>query len=114
MASMSRLAEPAQLILGLIAYGSLFVGTIRHNWKNRSVVLGVLTVGMFVGFLFYATLDAKHSLPGLRFTVEALIILLGLGVLTYVGLDVWRWASGKSESTANGNDRAGGHGITLK
>lgn len=114
MASMSRLAEPAQLILGLIGYGSLFVSTIRHNRKNRPVVLAVLTVGVFVGFLFYPSLNAKDSPHWLRFAVEALIILLGLGVLTYVGSDVWCWASGRGEPVTNGNERAGRHGITLK
>ena len=114
MTSMSQLAEPAKLILGLIAYGSLFVVTIRQNRKNRPVVLGVLTVGMFVGLLFYANLEGKHSPPWLLLIVEALIILLGLGVLTYIALDVWRWASGKREPVASGNDQAGGHGLNLK
>jgi 4-amino-4-deoxy-L-arabinose transferase-like glycosyltransferase len=112
--SMSLLAEPAKLILGLIAYCSLFLVTIRQNRKNRAVVLGVLTVGMFAGFLFFASLEGKHSPLWLLLIVEALIILLGLGVLTYIASDVWRWASGKSKPIANGNERAGGHGITLK
>jgi hypothetical protein len=114
MASMSQLAEPAKLILGLIAYGSLFVVTIRQNRKNRAVVLGVLTVGMFAGFLFYASLEGKHSSPWLLSTVEALIILMGLGVLAFVVWDVWRWVSGKREPVASGNDQAGGPGLNLK
>lgn len=114
MTSMSQLADPAKLILGLIAYGSLFVATIRQNRKNRAVVLGVLTVGMFAGFLFYVNLAEKHSPPWLLLIVEALIILLGLGVLTYIALDVWRWASGKREPVASRNDQAGGHGLNLK
>ena len=114
MASMSQFAVPTKLILGLIAYASLFVVTIRQNRKNRAVVLGVLTVGMFVGFLFYASLEGKHSPPWLLLIVEALIILLGLGVLTHVALDVWRWASGKREPIASENEQAGGHGLDLK
>ena len=35
-------------------YGWLFASTIKQNFRNRGVVLGVLTVGMFAGFLFYA------------------------------------------------------------
>jgi hypothetical protein len=111
---MSQLAEPAKLILGVIVYGSLFVSTIRHNRKNRALVLGVLTVGMFVGFLFYASLDTKQSPVWFRLTVESLIILLGLGVLVYVGSDVWRWASGKKETAASGNNQVGGHGLNLR
>jgi hypothetical protein len=114
VASMSQLAEPAKLILGLIAYGSLFVVTIRQNRKNRAIVLGVLTAGMFAGFLFYASLEGKHSPSWLLSTVETLIVLLGLGILAYVTLDVWRWASGKREPVARGNDQVGGHGLKLK
>jgi 4-amino-4-deoxy-L-arabinose transferase-like glycosyltransferase len=111
---MSQLAESARLIAGLMAYGSLFIVTIRQNRKNRAVVLGVLTVGMFVGFLFYASLDAKHSPPWLLLIVEALIILMGLAVLAYVALDVWRWALGKREPVPSGNDQSGGHGLNFK
>ena len=114
MALMSQLTEPIKLILGLVVYGSWFVVTIRRNRKNRPVVLSVLTVGMFGGFLFYASLDAKHSPTWLPLAVEAIIILLGLSVLAYVALDVWRWASGKREHVVNGNEHAGGHGLNLK
>jgi len=111
---MSQLAEPAGLILGLIAYGSLFVVTIRQNRKNRPLVLGVLTVGMFAVFLFYTSLEGKHSPAWLLLILEVLTILLGLGVLAYVGLDVWRWASRERERAVSGNERAGGHGLNLK
>jgi hypothetical protein len=114
VASTNLIAESGRLILGLFAYGSLFVVTIRQNRKNRAVVLGVLTVGMFVGFLFYASLEGKHSSPWLVLIVEALIILLGLGVLTFIAMDVWRWVSGKREPVARGNDQAGGHSLNLK
>jgi 4-amino-4-deoxy-L-arabinose transferase-like glycosyltransferase len=112
MSRIRILPEAMRLILGLI--GSLFVVTIRQNRKNRAVVLGVFTVGMFAGFLFYASLEGEHSSPWLLLIVEALIILLGLGVLTYMASDVWRLASGKRESVASGNDQAGGHGLNLK
>ncbi|HJX95630.1 MAG TPA: hypothetical protein VJ324_08440 [Candidatus Acidoferrum sp.] len=114
MSRIRILPEVVRLILGLIAYGSLFIVTIRQNRKNRGVVLGVLTVGMFAGFLYYVSLTEKHSPLWLLSTVELLIILLGLGVLAYVGLDVWRWASGKREHVVSRDEQAGGHGLNLK
>jgi len=112
--STNPIAELAGLILGLIAYGSFFAVTIRQNRKNRAVVLGVLTVGMFVGFLLYASLHTKHSPSWLLLAIEALIILMGLAILAYVTLDIWRWASGKREPVASVNNQAGGHGLNLK
>jgi hypothetical protein len=97
LVSTNHLAEPAALILGLVGYGWLFASTIKQNFRNRGVVLGALTVGMFAGFLFYAHLFERHSAPWLLTTVEAIIILMGLSLLAFVGLDVFRWASGKRE-----------------
>jgi len=114
VASSSQIAEAARVILGLIAYGSWFALTIRQNRKNRAVILGVVTTGMFAGFLFYVHLAEKHTRSWLLTTVEALIILMGLSVLTFVALDVFRWASGKREPTARGTDRTADTGLGAK
>ena len=103
--STSHLAEPVELTLGLIAYGWLFISTIKQNSKNRAVVLGVLTAGMFAGFLFYVHLVEKHTAMWLLMTVEAIIVLTGLSVLVFVALGIFRWISMKRESAARGDDR---------
>ena len=95
MAFITQINEPVAVALTLVAYASIFVRTIRQNRKNRPLVLGVLTVATFMGFLFYAYLTGKHSPQWVLSTVETLIILMGLSVLAFVSLDVFRWASGR-------------------
>jgi 4-amino-4-deoxy-L-arabinose transferase-like glycosyltransferase len=107
----SQIAETARVIFSLIAYCSLFAFTIRQNRNNRGVVLGVVTVGMFAGFLYYAYLAEKHTRPWLLTTVEAVIILMGLSVLAFVALDVFRWATGKREPAAQGKDQSADSGL---
>jgi hypothetical protein len=114
MASNSHIAETARVILSLIAYCSLFTLTIRQNRKNRGVVLGVVTVGMFAGFLYYAYLVEKHTRPWLLTTVAAAVILMGLSVLAFVALDVFRWATGKPEPAAPEKDRTAASGLGAK
>jgi hypothetical protein len=114
VASSSQLAETARVIFSLIVCGSLFTLTIRLNRKNRAVVLGVVTVGMFAGFLNYAYLAEKHTQPWLLTTVEAVLILTGLSVLAFVALDVFRWATGKREPTAREEDRTSESGLGAK
>jgi cytochrome c biogenesis protein CcdA len=111
MALSSQLAETARVILGLIAYASLFTLIIKQNRKNRGIVLGVVTVGMFGGFLYYAYLAGKHTRPWLLTTVAAVVILMGLSVLGFVALDVFRWATGKREPSAREKDRTAEPGL---
>ena len=95
MAFIDPISEPAAVVLTLLTYGALFVLTIRQNRKNRPLVLGVVTVAAFMGFLFYAYLDGKHAAQWALASVETLIILMGLSVLALVAQDIFRWASGK-------------------
>ena len=88
MVSTTHLAEPIEGILGLIVYGLLCALTIWQNRKNRALILGVLTVGMFAGFLFYVHLVEKHAPAWLLTTVAVFIVLLGLSLLAVVVLDV--------------------------
>jgi hypothetical protein len=104
MASISQISEPAAVVLTLIAYASLFALTIRQSRKNRPLVLGVVTVATFMGFLFYAYLAGKHTPQWALASVETLIILTGLSVLLLVALDVFRWALAKRASPARGSD----------
>lgn len=114
MTSMSQMAEAGGMVLSLIAYGSLFAVTIRQNRKNRAVVLGVVTVGMFGGFLYYVHLAQKQTPPRLLATMEALLILTGVGVVVFVALDVFRWVSGKREPAAGRKDRTAESGPGTK
>jgi hypothetical protein len=95
MASIVAINESAAVVLTLVAYASLFTLTIRQNRKNRPLVLGVLTVATFMGFLFYAYLAGKHAARWMLASVETLVILTALSVLVLVVLDVFRWASAK-------------------
>jgi Kef-type K+ transport system membrane component KefB len=95
MASIIQINELAAVVLTLVVYASLFVLTILQNRKNRPLVLGVLTVATFMGFLLYAYLAGKHTSQWILAAVETLIILTGLSVLGLVLLDVFRWASGR-------------------
>jgi protein-S-isoprenylcysteine O-methyltransferase Ste14 len=105
MASFSRISELAGAVISLVAYGWLFFSTIRQNRKNRGIVLGVVTVAMFGGFLFYAYLAEKHSPPWLLRTVEAVIISTGLSVIALVTRDVFRWVSARRQTAPRSNDR---------
>jgi hypothetical protein len=95
MASIIQSSEPAAVALTLVVYAALFILTIRQNRENRPLVLGVLTVATFMGFLFYAYLAEKHPAQWILAAVETLIFLMGLSVLGLVSLDVVRWASGR-------------------
>ncbi|HXL23508.1 MAG TPA: hypothetical protein VOA78_13655 [Candidatus Dormibacteraeota bacterium] len=95
MASIVAINESAAVVLTLVVYASLFALTIRQHRKNRPLVLGVVTVATFMGFLFYAYLAGKHAPQWMLASVETLIILTGLSVLALVALDVFRWASAK-------------------
>jgi len=114
LVSTNHLAEPVEGILGLVAYGLLFALTIWQNRRNRALILGVLTVGLFAGFLFYAHLVEKHTPAWLPTTVAAFIVLVGLSLLAFVLLDVFRWASGKREPDARGNDPSAKSGLEAK
>jgi peptidoglycan/LPS O-acetylase OafA/YrhL len=105
MFSINPITEPLAVVLTLLAYGALFFLTIWQNRKNRALVLGVLTVVTFMGFLFCAYLAGKHSPQWMLATVETLIILMGLSILAFVALDILRWASGKHESVGRENNR---------
>jgi cytochrome c biogenesis protein CcdA len=111
VASSSQIAETTRIILSLIAYGSLFTLTIRLYRKNRGVVLGVVTVGTFAGFLYYAQLAEKHTRPWLLTAVAAVVILMGLSALGLVTLDVFRWATGKQETAAPEKDGTAESGL---
>jgi hypothetical protein len=111
VAQNKQIADAAEVIVGLIAYGLLFTATIRQNRKNRAVVLGVVTAEVFAGFLFYAYLVEKHAPTWLLATVEALIILTGLSILALVVRDVFRWATGKREPAAQGKDQSADSGL---
>jgi cytochrome c biogenesis protein CcdA len=112
--SSDQIAEIARVIFSLIAYGSLFTLTIRLNRKNRGVVLGVVTVGMFAGFLYYVHLAENHTRPWLLVTVGGVLILMGLGILAFVALDVFRWATGMREPAAPEKDRTADSGVGAK
>jgi len=114
LVSTNYLVKPIEGILGLVAYGLLFGLTIWQNRKNRALILGVLTVVMFAGFLFYAHLVEKQTPAWLLTTVAAFVILLGLSLLAFVVLDVFRWVSGKREPDARGNDPASNSGPGAK
>jgi hypothetical protein len=105
VASFSRISELAGVIISLVAYGWLFFSTIRRNRENRGIVLGVVTVAMFGGFLFYAYLADKHSPPWLLTTVEAVIISTGLSVIALVTREVFLWVLARRETAPRSNDR---------
>jgi peptidoglycan/LPS O-acetylase OafA/YrhL len=111
MFSITQISEPIAVVLTLIAYGALFFLTIWQNRNNRALVLGVLTVVTFMGFLFYAYLAGKHSPPWTLAAVETLVILMGFSILAFVALDVFRWASGKREPAARGKDQTADSGL---
>jgi len=112
--SSDQISETARIIFSLVAYGSLFTLTIRLNRKNRGVVLGVFTVGMFAGFLYYVHLAQNHTRPWLLTTVEVVLILLGLSILAFVALDAFRWATGKREPAVPEKDRTAASGLGAK
>jgi hypothetical protein len=110
MISINQITEPAAVVLTVIGYGTLFFLTIWQNRKNRGLVLGVLTVVTFMGFLFYAYLVGRHSPQWMLGTVETLVILMGLSILALVALDIFRWASGKRDPVVReDNPTAGSH-----
>jgi 4-amino-4-deoxy-L-arabinose transferase-like glycosyltransferase len=104
MVSASQTPGITDIILGLIAYGSLFALTIRQNRKNRPVVLGVVTVSMFFGFLLFASLDQKHVPSWLLALVALLIILTGLFILGIVAIDILKWAAEQRKPDAHEKD----------
>jgi thiamine transporter ThiT len=105
MISANLTPQTWEVVGGLITYGSLFAVTIRQNRKNRPVVLGVFTVSVFAGFLFFASLDRQHT-PGWVLSLVALItVMAALCVLTFVVLDVVRWAKGKHNTADNETDQ---------
>lgn len=77
--------------IGLVFFISLIGLTIRLHRRNRPVVLGSLTVGMFIGLLVFASLRAEHAPTWLAASLLTAIILLGLGILVLVALDVIAW-----------------------
>jgi hypothetical protein len=79
------------MVLGITGYGVLFARTIRENRRNRGVVLGVITVAMFGGFLFLVQLTKSHAAAWLVNSALAVTILTGACVLLLIGLDVARW-----------------------
>jgi hypothetical protein len=93
----SQTPGTTELIFGLLAYGSLFAVTIRQYRENRAVVLGVLTVSAFFGFLLLASLSQKHAPFWLLASVAVITVLTGLVVLSFVAVGVWNWAMGRSK-----------------
>jgi cytochrome c biogenesis protein CcdA len=104
MVSASQAPGTTDIILGLFAYGSLFALTIRQNRKNRPVVLGVVTVSMFFGFLLFASLNQKHVPSWLLTLVVLVIILTGLFVLGFVAIDILNWAAEQRKPDAREKD----------
>ena len=89
------------ILCGLAGYGVLFARTIRQNRKDRSIVLGVVTVSMFGGFLFLVYLTQRHAAAWLVSSVLAVTILTGVCVLLLVSLDVAQWMRRKGSSELN-------------
>lgn len=87
------------MAVGFIGYLYLFARTIRQNRQNRPVVLGTLTVALFlIFFLLYIDLSGAHAPHLLMVSILSLLVLVGVSVLLVVGWDVVKWASGKNET----------------
>jgi FtsH-binding integral membrane protein len=99
-----HLSDWLWILCGITGYGVLFARTIRENRKNRGVVLGVITVCMFLGFLFLVYLTERHAASWLVDFVLTVTILTGVSVLSLVGLDVVRWMHRNGKSGLNEKD----------
>lgn len=98
MISLNHIAEFFGPLLGLLFYGWLFTSTIIYNRKERGVVLGVATVTLFAGLLFYFQLLSKHQPEWIRAAVEIITLLAGLSIISLIALDVPRWAFREQKS----------------
>jgi peptidoglycan/LPS O-acetylase OafA/YrhL len=80
------------IVLGLLGYGSLFLVTVRQNKRNRPLVLGVLTVALFLSFLLIAVLSQKNASFWPVYFLTTFVIAMGICILLFVVQDVIRWA----------------------
>jgi hypothetical protein len=96
----------AEVVLGLLLFLGLFSLTIWLYRKNRTIMLGVVTVSTFFGLLLCAMLYARHAPHWIVVTTGLLTFLTGLSVLGFVAFDVFRWAREKTTPTANDSPAA--------
>jgi hypothetical protein len=99
-----HLSDWLWILFGVAGYGVLFARTIRENRKNRGVVLGVITVCTFLGFLLLVYLTERHAASWLVSFVRMVTILIGVSVLFLIGLDVVRWMHRNGRSELNEKD----------
>jgi hypothetical protein len=76
---------------GLLGWIWILTDTIRENRKNRPVVLGALTVALFLGFLLIAEFSSNSHLRWLVDLLIATVIGAGICILLLVAQDVVRW-----------------------
>jgi hypothetical protein len=96
---LSHTAGVARTIAVLFVYGSLFFNAIKHNRKNRPIVLGVVTAALFGAFLFLGWLNQTQAPPWLVGIVIMLVMLTASSVLALVAMDVVRWATKQGPGT---------------
>jgi hypothetical protein len=86
------------LILRPVGYFVLFSLTLGQYRRNRAVVLGVATVMLFFGFLYYMTLVNDPRIPSwMGATVLGSVVAGGLLVIGFVIGDIFRWAKTESK-----------------
>jgi hypothetical protein len=80
------------IVPGIVGYVSLFAYTIWRYRKNRAIVLGVVTVCLFFLFILSDELSNRQKYADwVNLSVIVLIVLTGLVVLVFVGVDVVQW-----------------------
>jgi len=103
------------MLPGIIGYVSLFAVTLWRNRKNRSVVLGIVTVCLFFLFILSTELsDSQKYSDWPHLSVFALIVLTGLIVLVFVGIDVVQWFRNLRKAAVQGENNDRLHAPTIK
>ena len=100
-------AVTTNAVLRAIAFVSLLGLTIWQYRKNRAVILGVVTVILFLGFLVYLNLAADPRVPSWAApAVFAFIVSAGLVVIGFVVADFISWLKREwKASIASGDPR---------
>jgi len=90
----------ASTILKVIGYAAFFALTIWQHRNNRAIVLGVVTVMVFLGFLSYAMLASNPGTPTwMTSTLFSVVVVAGVGVVGFVVGDAIRWFRERSKAT---------------
>jgi len=96
----------AGAILKSVGYFSLFALTIWRHRDNRAVVLGVATVILFCGFLFYVAIVDNQRMPiWAAPTVSNFIVAAGCVVIGIVVADIVRWFKSRNRSGIKANEQ---------